>query len=193
MPTLSSAPTLTVDFAPVFNAVDDDLFHSVVDRKQHSVIADSQAVAEDSSQFFNLRRARADSQLLDALEDEAALRCWEGAQILIDAPVVTEIVHELEKMLAFQACEEGSMGEGSRTCLNRLFEIDSIFQVLDEVDKPPVIGQRQDDLLRLPHAVHQESFRFHVKCNHPLSSGAKSITGTGGNQRSVEVRFADLI
>ena len=97
---------------------------SIIDRKQNSVITDSQAITRNTGELLHLRTARVHRQLLDAEENEATLLGWDTRQVLLDASVVREAVHALDDPLPLQALKQPGVGDRATPRLDGLFESD---------------------------------------------------------------------
>ena len=77
------------------DAVDRDRPGEIVDREQHAIVADPEAVAIDAGHLFNVHPPRLVSQVGEPFQDDSALGDWNRPKIFVDTGIVDEAVHEL--------------------------------------------------------------------------------------------------
>ena len=142
--------------------VDRDTLHTIVDREQDAVLTDPQSIALAVSEFLNLGVTRCDRQPLNSFEQEAPVGLRDRAQVLLDAPVVGERVHALEKPLPLQALDERGVGDRATTRVDGSFELEGVFPVLGKTEELSVGWQRQDHRLRPAMPINKEMIRLHA-------------------------------
>ena len=91
------------------NPIDDNALAAISYSEQNPVIPDSQAIASNAREFFDLTTSRFGGQLFDTTQNKATLLSRDTAQIPLNASIVGKAIHALDESLALQAVKQLSV------------------------------------------------------------------------------------
>lgn len=137
-PAFNSPP---IRFPTMLDAVYRDLLSPIINRKQDPIVTNPQAVAVDTGQFLNLWAARLSSQLCDPLKNELTLGPGDRTHVLLDAPIVDQMIHVLKGMTPLQASKQFGVGENAPRGPDGVFEVRGVLEVFQMTDKSAVVRE----------------------------------------------------
>ncbi len=172
---------LSISFAAMQDAVDRHTLGAVIDCEQHAIVADAEAVTIVAGQLLNLRIARVEGKLLDTVENQAEMLSGNPTHILFDAPIMHELVHELNQSLLLQALQQGSVGNGAAARLHSAPQCSGVCLVLCQPNQTAVVCDRQDNGLGLAASVDDDLLGSD-RNGHDAASIAGAEQGVNGKE-----------